>query len=88
MIRRLPVIICILLFLLNLLLCDAQLFFHRGRYVGSYLEEPDPMNVQSSAGVPVNDSWFEQNLDHFDPQSNVTWQQVSLNLFYFRNFVN
>lgn len=64
---------------INLLCCDASQFFKRGRFVGGNLGEPflEDINVLSNNSYTVNDSWFDQILDHFDLKSSETWKQVS-----------
>ena len=50
---------------------DATVF-RQGRYKNGFIRAPTkPEGVQ----LPP-DMWFEQKLDHFNPQDQRTWQQV------------
>lgn len=67
-------------------------FLHFGRISGGNLGKPHHENVVASDSFP--EQWFLQKLDHFNPNNEVTWNQVSfklkkilpyLNKWYFRD---
>lgn len=48
--------------------------FHFGRSSGGNLGNPESHKLLSTENV--TDKWFTQNLDHFNPNNEVTWKQV------------
>ena len=54
-------------------LCVCSLFFRQGRFKDGFIRPP-PVAGQHQPYPPAQ--WFEQRLDHFNPQDSRTWQQV------------
>lgn len=53
--------------------------FWKGRKSGGNLGHPDKFHFNHNlkeSDDSSEDKWFEQKLDHFDPRSDKTWQQV------------
>ncbi|CAH1366832.1 hypothetical protein MTP99_008111 [Tenebrio molitor] len=65
-------------FLLCLLYFCAEVnswrIFHHGRMVGGNVGIPKPDKRRQSV-KEVNEEWFTQQLDHFNPTDETTWQQ-------------
>lgn len=51
-------------------------FFHHGRMVGGNLGAPVTTRINAE---DVEEKWFTQSVDHFNPNNEDTWQQVSRN---------
>jgi hypothetical protein len=63
----------LLLLLILPCLIDGLPFFHRGRPRGGMLGSPkSSLNRKSS---PIEELWYTQQLDHFNPADTRTWQQ-------------
>ena len=58
--------------LLGFLSIGSSLNFRQGRYKGGFIRPP---KHDGKSALPP-DQWFEQKLDHFNPQDLRTWQQV------------
>lgn len=53
-------------------------FFHHGRMVGGNLGKPINTRLDFTYDS-VQEKLFTQTLDHFNPNNENTWQQVSVN---------
>lgn len=51
--------------------------FHSGRRSGGNVGSAGNQSEQFYAKL-IEDNWFEQNLDHFDPTNTKTWKQVNI----------
>lgn len=61
---------------------DCGKFFRNGRESGGNVGKPNGFKLRFPKQFP--ELWFTQKLDHFNPNNEVTWQQV---LLYFYIFV-
>lgn len=50
--------------------------FHNGRIIGGNLGKPGEDQLKTNFNN--YERWFTQNLDHFNPNNERTWQQVKL----------
>lgn len=66
----------VLLFSLFFSVYTWKIFF-RGREVGGNIGQP---LAESNYLDDIPEEWFTQNLDHFNPTEDRTWQQVSFKL--------
>ncbi|KAH8397566.1 hypothetical protein KR222_010250 [Zaprionus bogoriensis] len=84
--ERLGVLGLLLLLLLACLIaqCDAW-GFRRGRQFNGFLGSPSKM-LSLYRTLDVEDMWFKQRLDHFQPADTRTWRQrYFVNEAYYRN---
>ncbi|XP_044268918.1 putative serine protease K12H4.7 [Tribolium madens] len=65
--------------LLTLLYISSEVYswriFRNGRMVGGNIGEPKSDNCKESNVKEVQEEWFTQNLDHFNPTDETTWKQ-------------
>ncbi|KAG5677970.1 hypothetical protein PVAND_007682 [Polypedilum vanderplanki] len=73
-------------FIALLHLSDGWRLFKNGRRYGGNLGDPDKYRTEFLANQDVEDFWFTQKLDHFDPTNNKTWQQrYNVNRQFFKH---
>lgn len=65
--------------------CMGWRFFLRGRQRGGNLGNPSNKTETSSLGS-VEELWFNQTLDHFDPTNDAKWSQVRFISYSSRSF--
>lgn len=58
---------------------SAWRIFHHGRMVGGNLGKPYHHKTIKLKTIP--EKWFTQNLNHFNPGNDKTWNQVRINFF-------